>query len=224
MSIVLYIGQGAELNPEYTCATTPRTGDIPENIDGLPSNSSPVSEDDHPSRRNNDDDDDINDANEERQDEDVVMFDRSPPPELEDHLRAPLEGLNPNVLGIGGMQNVVIGGHASHMWGEGMKLGAVQHNPHVIDPVLRAQTPGESAVRRLEMLQHRQLQPELAGINPFTPRVKPCVNKCGFESVDETLVCDHSNESYRAVLSRGAEIHDFPLSFELSTLGSERLQ
>ena len=32
--------------------------------------------------------------------------------------------------------------------------------------------------------------------NPFTPRVKPLVNKCGSitcESVDETLVCDHSN-------------------------------
>ena len=54
-----------------------------------------------------------------------------------------------------------------------------------------------------------------------------------FKSADETLVCDHSNESYRAVLSSSIrlfltivqnEIHDFPLSFELSTLGSERVK
>ena len=54
-----------------------------------------------------------------------------------------------------------------------------------------------------------------------------------FESVDETLVCDHSNESYRAVLSCGAvsfwqfwkvKFQIFPLSFELSTLRSERVK
>ena len=32
-------------------------------------------------------------------------------------------------------------------------------------------------------------------IKPFTPRVKPC-GCTGIESVDETLMCDHSNESY----------------------------
>ena len=90
---------------------------------------------------------------------DPPMFDRSPPPELEDHLRAPLEGLNPNILGMGGMQNFVSQGRG-HMWGEGVRLGAVQPNPHAIDPVLRAQNPGESAVRRLEMQQHQQLQQE----------------------------------------------------------------
>ena len=69
-------------------------------------------------------------------------------------------------------------------------------------------------------------------INPFTPRVNLWVNKCGcipFESVDETLVCDHLNESYWVVLSCGNvtilqnEIHmnEIFVSFELSTLGSE---
>ena len=38
-------------------------------------------------------------------------------------------------------------------------------------------------------------------LNPFTPGVKPWV--LTFESVDETLVCDHWNESCWAVLSCG---------------------
>ena len=104
----------------------------------------------------------IDNADEEPQVVDPPVFDRSPPPELEDHLRVPLEGLNPDILGVGGMQNFVARGHG-HMWGEGVRLGAVQYNPHAIDPVLRAHTPGESAVRRLEMRQQQQLQPE-AGI------------------------------------------------------------
>lgn len=168
MSVVLFIGQGfAEVNPENACAMTSRTADRPENIVGMPSNTGPDREYNRPSHRHDDDDSDIDDANEEHQDVNPPIFDRSPPPELEDHLRAPLEGLNPNVLGMGGigMQNFVSRGHG-HMWGEGMRLGAVQHNPHAIEPVLRAQTPGESAVRRLEMRQHQQPQPE-AGIKPF---------------------------------------------------------
>ena len=50
-----------------------------------------------------------------------------------------------------------------------------------------------------------------------------------FESVDEALVCDHSNESYRVVLSSGAvcfwqwilqnEIQDFFFCFDLSISG-----
>ena len=53
-----------------------------------------------------------------------------------------------------------------------------------------------------------------------------------FMFVDETLVCDHSNESYWAVLSCGAvcfwqfckmKFKIFPLSFELGTLGIERV-
>ena len=52
-----------------------------------------------------------------------------------------------------------------------------------------------------------------------------------FKYVDKTLVCDHSNESYGDVLSYSAvwltnlqnEIQDYFLSFELSTLGSERV-
>ena len=39
--------------------------------------------------------------------------------------------------------------------------------------------------------------------NSFTPRVKPWVNKCGCNFLDESLMCDHSNESYWAVLSCG---------------------
>ena len=54
-----------------------------------------------------------------------------------------------------------------------------------------------------------------------------------FKSVDETLACDHSNESYRAALSSGAlcflqfckiKFQDFFHSFELSTLVSERVK
>ena len=132
-----------------------------ENTGGLPSNSCP-DEQGHVLSHGNDPSGNADDADEEQEDANPPVFDRSPPPELEDHVRVPLEGLNPNVLGLGGMQNFVARGHG-HMWGEGVRLGAVQRNPHVIDPVLRAQTPGESAVRRLEMRQQQQLQPE-AGI------------------------------------------------------------
>ncbi|XP_078377522.1 uncharacterized protein LOC144660692 [Oculina patagonica] len=171
-------GQGfAEVNPENACAMTSRTADRPENIVGMPSNTGPDREYNRPSHRHDDDDSDIDDANEEHQDVNPPIFDRSPPPELEDHLRAPLEGLNPNVLGMGGigMQNFVSRGHG-HMWGEGMRLGAVQHNPHAIEPVLRAQTPGESAVRRLEMRQHQQPQPE-AGPSQVTQEEPPLLHR-----------------------------------------------
>lgn len=152
-----------ELNPENASLATSGTGNRLENIDRLLSNTHPDREDSDPSDRNDDSDDSNNDDDEWR---DVAppLFDRSPPPELDDDIRAPLQGLNPNVLGIGGMQNLFARGQHGHMWGEGVKLGAVEHNPHAIDPVLRAQTPGESAVRRLEMRQHHQLQAE-AGKN-----------------------------------------------------------
>ena len=40
--------------------------------------------------------------------------------------------------------------------------------------------------------------------NPFTPRVKPIESiNVSFESVHETLVCDHSNDSYWAVRLSG---------------------
>ncbi|XP_031551245.1 uncharacterized protein LOC116288582 isoform X2 [Actinia tenebrosa] len=46
-----------------------------------------------------------------------------------------------------------------HQWGEGMRLGAVNYNPHAMEPVLQANSAGESAARRMEMraqlLQHR---------------------------------------------------------------------
>ena len=49
--------------------------------------------------------------------------------------------------------------HQQHFWGQGMRLGAVEHNPHAIEAVLEASSPGESAARRMEMraqlLQHR---------------------------------------------------------------------
>ena len=107
------------------------------------------------SNRNNADDHNIDDADEELQVAAPPVFDRSPPPELEGFPDIP----DPNVLGIGGLHNVIARGHG-HAWGSGVRLGAVEHNPHTIEPVLRAQTPGESAVRRLEMRQYQQLQPE----------------------------------------------------------------
>ena len=73
------------------------------------------------------------------------------------------------------------------------------------------------------------------GLNPFTPSVKPWANKMLFYllSLWMKLQCDHSNESYWAVLSSGAacfwqffkmNFKIFFLRFELSTLGSERVK
>ncbi|XP_068670809.1 uncharacterized protein [Montipora foliosa] len=83
----------------------------------------------------------------------LPVSNRNPPPELD---RLP-DIVDPNVLRIGGRNNVRAREHG-HSWGGGVRLGAVEHNPHAIDPVLRAQTPGESAVKRLEMRQHWQHQ------------------------------------------------------------------
>ncbi|CAH3185471.1 unnamed protein product [Porites evermanni] len=104
---------------------------------------------------NDDDGDNMHNSDEEEQEGVPNMLNRSPPPELQDFPEIP----NPNVLGIGGFNNVIARGRG-HMWGAGVRLGAVEHNPHNIDPVLRAQSPGESAVRRLEMRQHLQRRPE----------------------------------------------------------------
>ena len=67
-------------------------------------------------------------------------------------------------------------------------------------------------------------------MNPFTPRVKlDSINVVvTSKSVDETLVCDHSNESYFHELLLGfftfCKMYDFLLNFQLSTLGSERVK
>ena len=92
----------------------------------------------------------------------LPVSNRNLPPELD---RLP-DIVDPNVLRIGGRNNVRVREHG-HSWGGGVRLGAVEHNPHAIDPVLRAQTPGESAVKRLEMRQHWQHQSQ-AGIKPKT--------------------------------------------------------
>ena len=97
----------------------------------------------------------MHNSDEEEQEGVPNMFNRSPPPELQDFPEIP----HPNVLGIGGFNNAIARGRG-HMWGAGVRLGAVEHNPHNIDPVLRAQSPGESAVRRLEMRQHLQPRSE----------------------------------------------------------------
>lgn len=147
-SFVTPTGQGsAEVRLKYTCATTS------QKRENRPENSGSRQ------RSNSDnDDDDMNNAGVEVQDAVPPVFDRSPPPELEGFPDIP----DPNVLGIGGLQNVIARGRG-HAWGGGVRLGAVEHNPHVIEPVLKAQSPGESAVRRLEMRQHQQLHQE-AGI------------------------------------------------------------
>lgn len=84
-----------------------------------------------------------------------AFLNRSPPPELGGFLDMP----GPNVLGIGGMHNIRAREHG-HAWGGGVQLGAVEHNPHATDPVPRARTPGESALKRLEMRQQPEHQPE----------------------------------------------------------------
>ena len=104
---------------------------------------------------NDDDNDSMHNSDEEEQEGVPDVFNRSPPPELQDFPEIP----HPNVLGIGGFNNAIARGRG-HMWGAGVRLGAVEHNPHNIDPVLIAQSPGESAVRRLEMRQHLQSRPE----------------------------------------------------------------
>lgn len=138
-------GQGsAEVRLKYTCATTS------QKCENRPENSGS-----HQRSNSDNDDDDMNNAGVEVQDAVPPVFDRSPPPELEGFPDIP----DPNVLGIGGLQNVIARGRG-HTWGGGVRLGAVEHNPHVTDPVLKAQSPGESAVRRLEMRQHQQLHQE----------------------------------------------------------------
>ena len=112
-------------------------------------------DDDNDDDDNDDDNDNVHNSDEEEQEGVPDMLNRSPPPELQDFPEIP----HPNVLGIGGFNNAIARGHG-HMWGAGVRLGAVEHNPHNIDPVLRAQSPGESAVRRLEMRQHLQRRPE----------------------------------------------------------------
>ena len=121
-------------------------------------NSSASSDSNQPSNNDDDDDEEEEEEEEEQQQQQHAappVFDRSPPPELEGFPDIP----DPNVLGIGGHHNVITRGY-NHVWGGGVRLGAVEYNPHVAEPVLRAQTPGESAVMRLEMRQHWQLQPE----------------------------------------------------------------
>lgn len=90
-----------------------------------------------------------------------AFLNRSPPPELGGFLDMPV----PNVLDIGGRHNIRAR-ELGHAWGGGVRLGAVEHNPHAIDPVPRAQTPGESALKRLEMRQQPEHQPE-AGTAPW---------------------------------------------------------
>lgn len=158
-------GGPAKVNPRNASEATPRTGNGLEDINRLPSDSDHDRQDANCSHGNGNRVE-INNVDNDRQYVAPPLFDRSPPPELDDAIRAPLQGMNPNVLGIGGMQNFLVrgGGGDGHMWGEGVKLGAVEHNPHSIDPVLRAHTPGESAAKRLEMRQQHQIQPE-AGRN-----------------------------------------------------------
>ncbi|XP_058958852.2 uncharacterized protein [Pocillopora verrucosa] len=154
-------GEPAKVNPRNASEATPRTGNGLEDINRLPSDSDHDRQDANCSHGNGNRVE-INNVDDDRQYVAPPLFDRSPPPELDDAIRAPLQGMNPNVLGIGGMQNFLVrgGGGVGHMWGEGVKLGAVEHNPHSIDPVLRAHTPGESAAKRLEMRQQHQIQPE----------------------------------------------------------------
>ena len=123
---------------------------------GNSNNSQPLHiNDDSDDDDDNDDDDNMHNSDEEEQEGVPDMLNRSPPPDLQDFPEIP----HPNVLGIGGFNNAIARGRG-HMWGAGVRLGAVEHNPHTIDPVLRAQSPGESAVRRLEMRQHLQRRPD----------------------------------------------------------------
>ena len=124
---------------------------------GNSNNSQPLNrnDDNDDDDENDDDDDNMHNSDEEEQEGVPDMLNRSPPPELQDFPEIP----HPNVLRIGGLNNA-IARERSHMWGAGVRLGVVEHNPHTIDPVLRVQSPGESAVRRLEMRQHLQPRPE----------------------------------------------------------------
>ena len=119
------------------------------------------------SRSNDDDNDDSGDGHDVGHEmlAAPALLNRSPPPELDHFLDMPV----PNVLGIGGMHNVRAREHG-HLWGGGVRLGAVEQNPHAIDLVPRVQTPGESALKRLEMRQQPECQPE-AGTTPSNLRI-----------------------------------------------------
>lgn len=52
----------------------------------------------------------------------------------------------------------LLGRQPGHVWGGGVKLGEVEHNPHALDPVPRAASAGESAMKRLERNQQQQQQ------------------------------------------------------------------
>ncbi|XP_022788726.1 uncharacterized protein LOC111328529 isoform X2 [Stylophora pistillata] len=168
----------AEVNPENSFEATPGKRNGLKDTNRLPSDSDPDRQDANCSH-GNDNRVDIDNVDDEGQDMAPPLFDRSPPPELDDAIRAPLQGLNPNVLGIGGMQNFPVRGGGGHLWGEGVRLGAVEHNPHSIDPVLRAQTPGnpgESAAKRLEMREQQKMQPE-AGLSRVSQEELPVLHR-----------------------------------------------
>lgn len=52
----------------------------------------------------------------------------------------------------------LLGRQVDHVWGQGVKLGEVVHNPHAIDPVPKATSAGDSAMKRLErkLQQHQE--------------------------------------------------------------------
>ena len=120
-------------------------------------NSLPVDSDDRNDSDEHGNDNDVSgDQDDQPQDVAHPVFNRSPPPELEEDLAAPLQGLDPNVLGVGGAQ-MFAERHQCHVWGEGMRLGEVEHNPHTAAPLPRVQNPRVSAERRLEMHHFQQL-------------------------------------------------------------------
>ena len=98
--------------------------------------------------------------------------------------------------------------------------------------------PCESAMQAGSKPVGEPCKPEIpnpnvkANQNGLTSNFEPINVVVPFESVDETPVRDHSNESYWAVFSSGAvcfwqfrkmTFQISPLSFEVSTLASERV-
>jgi len=83
----------------------------------------------------------------------------------------------PMILNLGN----VGGRRQPHHWpeGDGIRLGAVEYNPHAINPVLPSSSPGESATRRMEMREHRlQLLGNISGYKEGLNNVLECRGHC----------------------------------------------
>ena len=104
---------------------------------------------------------------------------------------APLGGPLPNHGGMINAGNLGLVRQVNHVWGEGVKLGEVEHNPHAIDPVPKATSAGDSAIKRLE----RRLRPHHheGGTSTGSPHARSCLGRVAW--VTSLPICWKSKEN-----------------------------